>query len=392
MPRSVGQALAAAMMQGRNTATLAGESQRRNKLTDLEMLQAQMRMQQLAKQAKAEQASAENQAALQQHLRSLTMPRYPQGATVMSDQGRARMEGGPQQRPIDPLVLMSEYGVPPDVAQKLAGARDWGRPEVARTVDTEGPGGSKNVRQLDKFGRPIGSDLPGFMPPVQVNQGDRVTFAKPLAGTSLPVGMSASERDSSARGWSNLALERERMAREGAGPKPPAGYQWKPDGSLVVIPGGPADIKTQTLDATAAKQVTGVKNLQRAVKEYTDVLDNWGATDALRPDQRAKMGTVYNNMMLQAKEAYNLGVLNGPDFQILQSVVTDPRSIVGTVTSNEALGKQATELARIMSGVEAGVREGHAKGGGGSDWTPEPDRTGGGKIIYFDAQGNRVAK
>jgi len=57
MPRSVGQALAAAMLQGRNTATLAGESQRRNKLTDLEMLQAKMRME-LFQRQQQEQAQA----------------------------------------------------------------------------------------------------------------------------------------------------------------------------------------------------------------------------------------------------------------------------------------------------------------------------------------------
>ena len=44
-------------------------------------------------------------------------------------------------------------------------------------------------------------------------------------------------------------------------------------------------------------------------------------------------------MMLQAKEAYNLGVLNGPDFQILQSVVTDPRSLTGAFTSKESAGE-----------------------------------------------------
>ena len=44
-------------------------------------------------------------------------------------------------------------------------------------------------------------------------------------------------------------------------------------------------------------------------------------------------------------------MLNGPDFDILQSVVTDPRSIKGVITSNNALDTQAAELDRIMSGV-----------------------------------------
>jgi len=132
-----------------------------------------------------------------------------------------------------------------------------------------------------------------------------------------------------------------------AGGKPPPGYRWNPDGSLTAIPGGPGD----KLPESQQKQVVGVQNLSNAIQEYRQALKSFGMLDALNPDQRAMMGTKYNNMMLQAKEAYNLGVLNGPDFDILQSVVTDPRSLKGVITSNKALDTQASELDRIMSGV-----------------------------------------
>jgi len=132
-----------------------------------------------------------------------------------------------------------------------------------------------------------------------------------------------------------------------AGGKPPPGYRWNPDGSLTAIPGGPGD----KLPESQQKQVVGVQNLSNAIQEYRQALKSFGMLDALNPDQRAMMGTKYNNMMLQAKEAYNLGVLNRPDFDILQSVVTDPRSLKGVITSNKALDTQASELDRIMSGV-----------------------------------------
>lgn len=132
-----------------------------------------------------------------------------------------------------------------------------------------------------------------------------------------------------------------------AGGKPPPGYRWKGDGTLEAIPGGPGD----KLPESQQKQVVGTQNLSNAIQEYRDALKTFGPLDAVKPDQRATMGTKYNNMMLQAKEAYNLGVLNGPDFDILQSVVTDPRSIKGVITSNKALDTQAAELDRIMSGV-----------------------------------------
>ncbi|PPC95241.1 MAG: hypothetical protein CTY33_00355 [Methylotenera sp.] len=139
------------------------------------------------------------------------------------------------------------------------------------------------------------------------------------------------------------------ISASGQAQKPPAGYRWNPDGSLQAIPGGPGD----KLPETNQKQITGTRNLQGAIAEYQADLANWKKLDGLNPDKRAAMGTKYNNMMLQAKEAYNLGVLNGPDLEILTSVITDPRSMKGAITSNDALDKQASELSRIMSGIAA---------------------------------------
>lgn len=139
------------------------------------------------------------------------------------------------------------------------------------------------------------------------------------------------------------------ISASGQAQKPPAGYQWTNEGTLRAIPGGPGD----KLPETNQKQITGTRNLQNAITEYQNELGGWKKSDALSPDRRAAMGTKYNNMMLQAKEAYNLGVLNGPDLDILTSVITDPRSLKGSMTSNEALNSQASELSRIMSGIAA---------------------------------------
>ena len=127
--------------------------------------------------------------------------------------------------------------------------------------------------------------------------------------------------------------------------------------------------KAVKLPESQQKQALGVKNLQGAITEYISELENFGSLDSLKPDTRATMGTKYNNMMLQAKEAYNLGVLNGPDFAILQQVVTNPLSITGTVTSKGALKRQAQELSRLMGAVGAnasGAIVGAPAGGGWS--------------------------
>lgn len=131
------------------------------------------------------------------------------------------------------------------------------------------------------------------------------------------------------------------------GGKPPPGYRWTPDGSLSAIPGGPGD----KLSEGQNKQVLGVQNLRNAITEYREALKSFPATGVISPDQRARMGTYYNNMMLQAKEAYNLGVLNGPDLDILTSVITDPRSVKGMITSKSALDQQAGNLDQLMQKI-----------------------------------------
>jgi hypothetical protein len=126
------------------------------------------------------------------------------------------------------------------------------------------------------------------------------------------------------------------------------------------------------LPEAARKQISGIDALGAAIDDYRAQLKKWGAVDIARPDARAAMGTAYNNMMLQAKEAYNLGVLNGPDYSILTSVVTDPTTLKGAITSNGAMDQQASELDRLMQRTRsavAGKRPGSAQPAQGGNLT-----------------------
>jgi hypothetical protein len=117
----------------------------------------------------------------------------------------------------------------------------------------------------------------------------------------------------------------------------------------------PADPSVGKLGEAQKKQVAGIDALGAAVDEYVKELSTFPLTGVINPADRARIGTKYNNMMLQAKEAYNLGVLNGPDYQILQSVVADPVSLRGFTTSNRSLANQAKELKRMMEQVKKGI-------------------------------------
>jgi len=128
----------------------------------------------------------------------------------------------------------------------------------------------------------------------------------------------------------------------------------KDGGAPAIVPGVRPN---QKLGEKQQNQVVGIDALGQAVDEYVGALSTWKKPDALNADKRAQIGTVYNNMMLQAKEAYNLGVLNGPDLQIMEAVVRNPLTMTGMVTSNEALAKQATDLKRIMNKIKANINK-----------------------------------
>ena len=120
-----------------------------------------------------------------------------------------RLDAQPNQ--FDPIKWRA-LGGSLDEAQKLAGMGDWGRAEVARTLESQDAQGNKITLQFDKFGRPVGDGVQGYTAPVQVDLGGRVQFVKPQAGVNLTKTMTPGERDASARGWSGLNLQRDQFA------------------------------------------------------------------------------------------------------------------------------------------------------------------------------------
>ena len=101
------------------------------------------------------------------------------------------------------------------------------------------------------------------------------------------------------------------------------------------------------------KQVTGAQNTVNAIKEFMSELETFNPRSIgnLSPSARARIQTKYRNMQLQAKEAYNLGVLNGPDLTIIEQLVADPTSFTGAAIGKEGIKAQASELSRIVSDI-----------------------------------------
>ena len=134
------------------------------------------------------------------------------------------------------------------------------------------------------------------------------------------------------------------------------------------------------------KQIGGIDSLNSAIQSYKDKLKTWSPTDAADPNKRAQMKTVYNNMMLQAKEAYGLGVLNGPDYTILTDTIADPTTAKGVAYGAfGALEGQADTLSELMQRTKESLQGG--KGIKPKENVPQSNQP---KVIKFDSKGQRI--
>jgi hypothetical protein len=141
-----------------------------------------------------------------------------------------------------------QAGYDPKEIQELQGLTNLGRAKATRQMEVDDGRGGKRIALVDDYGQEV-AGFNGYTAPVQVNQGDRVSFVKPAPGVSLGVNMSPEAKASNALGWANHGLTKrgqdltDARARESntAG-KVPAGYRLSADGQgLEFIPGGPAD-------------------------------------------------------------------------------------------------------------------------------------------------------
>jgi len=85
------------------------------------------------------------------------------------------------------------------------------------------------------------------------------------------------------------------------------------------------DKATGTDTKAKNKEIELKRKLSGSVNELFSQLMNEG-TETWGSDSK-KMKTTYTDLLLQAKEAYNLGVLSGPDLELMENVINNPTSM-----------------------------------------------------------------
>jgi hypothetical protein len=379
----------------------AQERQAAQQLQQLKMQEIQSEIEQRQLKAQQDRAALERAQRIQQGLPGLfrqpglsggaPAPQTEGGLPMFSrPMGAAPMQATPGGFDVQGAIRL---GLNPDDIQKYAGLENIGRPKATRQMEVDDGRGGKRIALVDDFGREV-AGFAGYTPPVQVNQGDRVSFVRPEAGASLPVNMSPEARASNALGWANNALTRrgqdltDARAREtvGAGRVPP-GYRFKPDGSLEAIPGGPADIKAGELGQKAeARQQGSLAQADSVLKEVRDAkgMVGWntaGAGGALAAlpatearDLSAKLLTVKANlgfdrlqqMRDQSPTGGALGSVAQQELAALQSTVAS----LDQMQSPKQLGQALDKIEKHYTNWRNVVQQASApKGGASGGWS-----------------------
>ena len=185
---------------------LSGQDAQRQARTD------EMRMQLLQGQLGALESQAEHRRALttkaEDEVRRAAATRVMRDGVVQRIVARAQEGGQPQITAQDVGEYVAAGGKIEEL-QAMAASGQWGRPEVARTIEFADESGVPMLQQLDKFGAPVGAPV---RKPVQLNmtnRGGSITPTNPYTGA-------AAGADLSVTNTPDALLTDERMRREGA--------------------------------------------------------------------------------------------------------------------------------------------------------------------------------
>jgi len=91
------------------------------------------------------------------------------------------------------------------------------------------------------------------------------------------------------------------------------------------------------LEGDSRKAVNGAALYQDALDKYQQVLNSVELSDLANPQTRKRIDSAYNTAMLAGKEAYKLGVLNGGDERILNSLIPNYKDFSQLLTTKQTI-------------------------------------------------------
>lgn len=137
----------------------------------------------------------------------------------------------------------------------------------------------------------------------------------------------------------------------------PQGYQWVrgADGSVSLSPiqGGPAD-PNRIAPGEGVKVRASNAQLDALEQSLTGYLADLDKTTPVgrvltRGPEVSKVETGHTDLLMQMKNLYELGVLNGPDYFLMTKMVEDPTSLLQIARGTDGLKAQADTIKSIIA-------------------------------------------
>lgn len=123
--------------------------------------------------------------------------------------------------------------------------------------------------------------------------------------------------------------------------KPPPGHYFPIPGDYTTVApmkGGPAD---PSASKEGREQASNIARVDQALNNYRQAVTTVG-TKVIPGPEKLRLSSAHTDLLMEMKELYNLGVLNGPDYELMLSVIRDPTSVwtVGQGYTGDDLLKQ----------------------------------------------------
>jgi hypothetical protein len=115
-------------------------------------------------------------------------------------------------------------------------------------------------------------------------------------------------------------------------PPPPAGLSGKQAREFV-------SEQNKPLTGKANDTVNGAIGYQKSLDKLVNLFGQYSGTDMLKPNVKAEFKGALRTAQLQGKEAFGLGVLNGPDLEILEQVLVDPTAFDAFLKDRATINK-----------------------------------------------------
>lgn len=238
--------------------------------------QAQQRQAQAADlQRKAEEA-ARVQGVIQQAFSPTTGTQANAASGITGPRPEALSTVG-QRAPIDYQGLIAQ-GVPPELVQKLAESRNYGRDKVARTVEGRDAQGRPVTFQQDEFGNTVGAPIQQWKAPERIDTGGKVNIWDPVSLRTLTTLDKTQTPDSIASnglGWARLNWDKSKDAADRASPAG-GNVEWKQDvnGNWIGLPKQPGAGPVTPITTTApGKREQQAQNALGIIDEASKLID-----------------------------------------------------------------------------------------------------------------------